>query len=728
MAVALAILGLGAVPAAPAFAATGGNWAQLHPATSPPAPWPVPFGYTNLIAYDAANETTVLFRGDATWTFDGSTWTQQHPASIPPLSSAVSAMTYDAGTGTVILLQQLTSGTVDTFSWDGTNWSDQHPPVEPPAGGEIAYDSARNRVIAQIPTGPTQAETWAWDGVTWAAQHPATEAPQGYLVDDPSTRQVVSYGGQGGSPPSFQTWTWDGVTWTQRPSATGPAAYCGSPGSYDGSQIIMLDNCGATWGWDGSTWTNLQPAATVSPIRSDYRLAYDGSRVILFGGLVAGRSTIELNDTWAWVSNAVARRPWTGGHDAVGVAHGATDAYFAEGYTGLNFHEYLTVQNPGSAQTLTIDYFNDSGRVITKQHALGPGSRTTILVNDDVGPAQNVSAHLHAPNIFVAERPMYFSWSGITGGHDAMGAQSLNTTYYFAEGYTGSGFAEFLTLLNPGTVAAAVNVTYYFNDGSLPKTVAHTVGATSRMTIRVNDASEAGPGREVSVKIVSDNPVLAERPMYFNYFGETGGSDTVGSSTLMNDQNLAEGHVGQSFDEFLTLLNPNPSPVTATITYYLASGPPHDQPVTLLANSRTTVHVNAVLPAGSDSSVHVHSTLPILVERPMYFTANGWTGGHDAMAVPDTSLGISQNFAEGFVGATFFEYYTIMNPDPVRPAHVVITYADQSGHTTPVAVVINPQARWTERVNADLPAGTANSATITSDIPILAERPMYFAY
>ncbi len=435
-----------------------------------------------------------------------------------------------------------------------------------------------------------------------------------------------------------------------------------------------------------------------------------------------------MNDTWAWTSNAVARRPWTGGHDAVGVAHGATDAYFAEGYTGLNFNEYLTVQNPGSAQTLTVDYFNDSGRVITKQHSLGPGSRTTILVNDDVGPGQNVSAHLHAPNIFVAERPMYFSWSGITGGHDAMGAQSLNTTYYFAEGYTGSGFSEFLTLLNPGTVAAAVNVTYYFNDGSLPKTVAHTVGATSRVTIRVNDASEAGPGREVSVKIVSDNPILAERPMYFNWFGETGGSDTVGSSTLMTDQNLAEGHVGQSFDEFLTLLNPNPSPVPATITYYLASGPRHDQPVTLPANSRTTVHVNAVLPAGSDSSVHVHSTLPILVERPMYFTVNGWTGGHDAMAVPDTSLGLSQNFAEGFVGATFLEYYTIMNPDPVRSAHVVITYADQSGHTTPVAVIINPQARWTERVNADLPAGTANSATITSDIPILAERPMYFAY
>lgn len=728
---AAALLGLAFLPGIPASAAaTGGNWSQLHPPTSPPSPFanPPPPGHTNLIAYDAANETTVLFTGTDTWTFDGYTWTQRHPASIPPTDSVMDAMTYDAGTGTVVLLQLLHSGTVDTFAWDGNNWIDQHPAVEPPSGGEIAYDSARNRVLAQIATGSAQAETWVWDGVTWAAQHPATEAPQGFLVDDPSTRQVIGYGYKGSG--QFETWTWDGVTWTQPHPATSPTINCGTnAASYDGTQVIFLDGCGSTWAWDGNNWTQLHPPISPQSPRSDYRMAYDGRRVILFGGIQHLQvSTSLLNDTWTWTSNAVAPRPWTGGHDAVGVSHGATDAYFAEGYTGLNFQEYLTVQNPGSAQTLTVDYFNDTGHVITKQHALGAGSRTTILVNDDVGPGQNVSAHLHAPNAFVAERPMYFSWSGLTGGHDAVGAQSLNRTYYFAEGYTGAGFTEFLTLLNPGSVPAAVNVTYYFNDGSAPKVVAHPVGATSRLTIRVNDAAEAGPGKEVSVKIDSDNPILAERPMYFSYFGETGGSDTMGGTALMTDQNLAEGHVGGGFDEFLTLLNPNPGPVTTSITYYLASGAPHVQSLTLPANSRTTVHVNNVLPAGSDSSVHVHSSLPILVERPMYFTVNGWTGGHDAMAVPDSSVGIIQNFAEGFVGATFLEYYTIMNPDPVRAAHVVITYSDQSGRTTPVAVTVNPQSRWTERVNADLPAGTANSATITSDIPVLAERPMYFSY
>lgn len=735
VAVAVATLGLSSLPSPPVWAATGGGWVQLHPATSPPSPFsrPPPPGHVIRLAFDAATQETVLFTGDQTWTFDGATWTERHPASIPPLNGSMEDMTYDAGTGAVVLLLQLTDGSVGTWNWDGANWVDQHPPVEPPASGQIAYDSARNRVIAQIATGPRQAETWAWDGVTWKAMHPATEAPQGWLVHDPAMGTVVSYGvgWNSSQSPEFQTWTWDGLTWTQQHPMTSPPLNCAvNAGSFDGTQVITLTGCGATWAWDGGTWANLQPAVTPPSPRDDFRLAYDGTRVILFGGtqLSSSQTPVLFNDTWALSSNAVARRPWSGGHDAVGVTNGATDAYFAEGYTGLNFFEYLTVQNAGAAQTLTVDYFNDSGTVVSKQHALGAGSRTTILVNADVGPGQAVGAHLHAANAFVAERPMYFSWNGLTGGDDVMGAQSLNTTYYFAEGYTGPGFTEFLALLNPGTAPAAVNITYYFNNGSAPKTVAHVVAPTSRMTIRVNDPSEAGPGHEVSVRVISDKPILAERPMYFNFFGESGGSDVVGSPTLMTDQTLAEGHVGQGFDEYLTLFNPNPVDVPTTITYFLESGPPHEQLLTLSANSRTTVHVNTVLPAGSDSSVHVHASLPVLVERPMYFTFNGWSGGHDAMATSDSVMGVLQNFAEGFVGANFYEYLTVVNPNPSRPAHMTINYADPAGHTIQVAVTINPQARWTERVNTDLPSGTSNSVTITSDVPIVAERPMYFAY
>jgi len=38
----------------------------------------------------------------------------------------------------------------------------------------------------------------------------------------------------------------------------------------------------------------------------------------------------------------------------------------------------------------------------------------------------------------ITERPMYFNYKGAwTGGHDVVGALAPDTTWYFAEGYTG---------------------------------------------------------------------------------------------------------------------------------------------------------------------------------------------------------------------------------------------------------------------------------------------------
>jgi len=44
-------------------------------------------------------------------------------------------------------------------------------------------------------------------------------------------------------------------------------------------------------------------------------------------------------------------------------------------------------------------------------------------VNESAGPSLQVSARLSSPagTGFVAERPMYFDYYGITGGHDALG-------------------------------------------------------------------------------------------------------------------------------------------------------------------------------------------------------------------------------------------------------------------------------------------------------------------
>jgi hypothetical protein len=53
------------------------------------------------------------------------------------------------------------------------------------------------------------------------------------------------------------------------------------------------------------------------------------------------------------------------------------------------------------------------------------------------------------------------------------------------------------------------------------------VSANSRLTVNVNQ--DAGANQDISAKVSSDQPIITERPMYFNYQGVwTGGHDVVG--------------------------------------------------------------------------------------------------------------------------------------------------------------------------------------------------------
>ena len=100
--------------------------------------------------------------------------------------------------------------------------------------------------------------------------------------------------------------------------------------------------------------------------------------------------------------------------------------------------------------------------------------------------------------------------------------------FYFAEGYTGAGFDVWLCLMNPGNDPTTAHITYMFKDGTT-QTQDVPIGGTTRETVDVNAA--VGAGKDVSIMVTSDAPIVAERPMYFNYKGSwTGGHDVVGFS------------------------------------------------------------------------------------------------------------------------------------------------------------------------------------------------------
>jgi hypothetical protein len=248
-----------------------------------------------------------------------------------------------------------------------------------------------------------------------------------------------------------------------------------------------------------------------------------------------------------------------------------------------------------------------------------------------------------SPDGIVVERPIYFRYAGsmgaaITGGHDALGAAGPATAWWFAEGYTGQGFDAYLTLLNPQPGPADVAITYYLGGGQAPVVRRLTIPAGSRATVAVHDAAlGVGRGREVAAKVETTHPggVVAERPMYFAYGGRVdGGHNALGAAAPRTAWYFAEGYTGPGFDEYLTILNPNPAPAGLLVTYYLPGGATVERAVTVAAAARATLAVHdgaAGVGPNREVAARVVTTNPggVVVERPMYFTYGaGVTGGH----------------------------------------------------------------------------------------------------
>ena len=115
----------------------------------------------------------------------------------------------------------------------------------------------------------------------------------------------------------------------------------------------------------------------------------------------------------------------------------------------------------------------------------------------------------------------------IPGATDVLGATALSNLFYFAEGFTGSQFSEYLTIENPdATNTAYVTVTFLPANGSTPTVQVFAIAPSSRFTLNTGTVL---PNQAFSMEVVSNIPIVAERPMYFIYAGtQPGGTDIIG--------------------------------------------------------------------------------------------------------------------------------------------------------------------------------------------------------
>ena len=410
--------------------------------------------------------------------------------------------------------------------------------------------------------------------------------------------------------------------------------------------------------------------------------------------------------------------------------------YFAEGYTGDGFSEFLCLGNPRAAAANVIITYMFNGMPSVDQSVLVPaGSRVTVDVNNFVGPGKSVSCIVGANKQIVVERAMYFNYAGWTGGSDTLGAARPSQTWYFAEGYTGPGFEEYICILNPGDFVADLNLRFQTQEAGEIVKSGLQVPAHSRQTFCVNDL--LGGSYQTSLKVESSQAIVAERPMYFSYASIsgagswTGGHVVMGATSLSKTYYFAEGTTQPGFEEYLTLQNLNSAAIQVDATYLLGNGQGSAirRSYRVGARSRQTVFVPEEIGWGKDVSVKLSSSSEFLAERPMYFSYGGaWSGGSCVIGAPGPAS--DWFFAEGCTLPGFQEYICLQNPGDSASTVELTYFTQEQGKLGPKPLILPARSRVTVLVNENAGAGLQLSSQVhvVSGPQVVAERPIYFDY
>ena len=392
----------------------------------------------------------------------------------------------------------------------------------------------------------------------------------------------------------------------------------------------------------------------------------------------------------------------------------STEWFLPEGSTAWGFETYILVQNPNKVDTqVVMELLKEDGESQTTSYQLKAESRFTVCLND-IAPNSDLSTRVTADQPVICERAMY--WKDRMGGHDSIGTTRTAKEWHLAEGTTAWGFETWYLIANPTGDDATVEITCLASDGSETSAI-YNVPALTRKTVNAKDIV---PNADISATIKADTEIAVERAMYWRE--RDGGHDTIGVTQEATTWYMAEGTTIEGFETWVLIENPGDTNANITATFMPSIGSAVENTVVVGPHSRHTIKVNDVIP-NRDVSTEIRSDQPIICERAMYW--NDRIGGHDTIGTPTPSD--EWFMAEGCTAYGFEEWLLLQNPDSVRIATVTVTLLRGGMGTQEVSYLVAPMTRYSVSINtlmADEPGDV--SLEVTSDIPIIAERSMYW--
>jgi hypothetical protein len=390
-------------------------------------------------------------------------------------------------------------------------------------------------------------------------------------------------------------------------------------------------------------------------------------RATVDAGSVAGLATAEFSTVVESDVQVVADRTmrWDeegyGSHAETSIPSPASTWFLAEGATHSGFDLFYLIQNANDAPVVVrVRYLLPGGTTRTKSYVVGANRRFNIWVNDEARTdpalaalaATDISAELTVTSggPVIVERAMYLNAGGLLfgAGHNSAGVTAPATSWFLAEGATGSFFDLFILIANPNPAAAIVEARYLLPDGT---TIVkpYTVAGNSRFNIWVDFESPALADTAVSTTITATNgvPVIVERAMWWP--GPTPATwfeahNSPGSTQTGTRWALADGEVlttGPLTDTFILIANTSTFTGTARVTLLFEDGTaPLSREFPISASSRLNVDVRTDFPAavGKRFGAIVESLTVVpaqlVVERAMYSNAAGvvWAAGTNTLA------------------------------------------------------------------------------------------------
>lgn len=423
-------------------------------------------------------------------------------------------------------------------------------------------------------------------------------------------------------------------------------------------------------------------------------------------------------------------------------AEGVSSPFFSTEFALANTRTLAPGQTTGLATAHVLLRFQRSdGVVVAHAMTLPPQTRQTVDVADLAGLGTAEFATLVESDVeVVVDRTVRWSRTAY-GGHGEIGLSQPSSTWYFAEGATHSGFGLFYLLQNPNDAAVSAEVTYLLPGGQPPISIAYNIAPQSRRTIWVNLAAPALAATDVSARIVSSQPIVAERAMYRDDSAGlvwAAGHGGAGASAPSTSWFFAEGATGTYFDLYLLLANPSSAAAEVTATYLLPTGTPVQRSYVVAPNSRRTIFVEDQAPELVDTAVstqlQVTNGVPIVAERAMWWpgpTASSWSEAHSSLGAVATSTRWSM--AGGRVGglANDETYLLVANLSP-QPGQVRVRLVLDTGVALERTYNVAASSRRNVPVATDFPTAVGHTfgalieSVGTTPVELIVEQSRYW--